>query len=41
MITVRTPAKPVKAAKSPGKKTPKKKAIKLSKPSGRSKKARG
>ena len=35
------PAKPVKAAKSPGKKTPKKKAIKLSKPSGRSKKARG
>ena len=35
------PAKPAKAAKSPGKKTPKKKAVKLSKPGGRSKKARG
>ena len=34
-------AKRAKAAKSPGKKTPKKKAVKLSKPGGRSKKARG
>ncbi|MFP8876108.1 MAG: hypothetical protein VCB99_04180 [Myxococcota bacterium] len=35
------PAKPPIVAKAPGKKTPKKKAIKLSKPGGGSKKARG